>query len=451
MKTYSITKRGLCGLAGAAALCMSGVLYADGTETLGIPSVAISSGTGIYANGTGMLSQPGSITVDVPAGATVKQVLLYWEGFMDTNTPGDNAVSVSNGGPASSVTGTLIGGPTFFFTGAYASTFRADITSLSLVSDGITTLQVSDMVFTHAANGAGVIVIFDDGSSDANIQVRDGSDLAFTGFAGPLQTTVPQTFSFPPSNKDRTAQISLFFASVAGTVSGGTLRPTAIELTTNNINGSKTVLNNLLDSISGEEWDSFTIAVDIPAKSDSLTVQALSVDNLATGLLPASFDWLAAGFALEPEVPPGACGRMTGGGSVFTVNDVRVTRGFEIHCDLREPNNIEVNWANNRFKMTELTSAVCTDSPAVDQTPPNSAPFDTFTGTGAGKLNNNAGARVEFVFVDAGEPGTSDTASMKVFDENNTLVLDVTGDPNVPGYLQNGNLQTHKDNKCVVE
>jgi hypothetical protein len=396
-----------------------------------------------------MVSQPGSITVDVPVGATVNQVLLYWEGFMATNTAGDDTVTISNGGPGQPVTGTLIGGPTFFFSGAYASTFRADITDLELITDGITTLQVSDMMFTAAANGAGIIVIFDDGSSDANIDVRDGSDLAFIGFAGPLQNTVPQTFSFTSSNKDRTAQVSLFFAIVAGTISTGTIRPTAIELTTNGANGATTVLNNLLDSVSGEEWDSFTIAVDIPSKADSLTVQPFSVDNLGTSLLPASFDWLAAGFSLEPEVPPGACGRMTGGGSVFTYDDVRVTRGFEIHCDLREPNNIEVNWPDNKFHMSELTSAVCTDSPAIGQAPPKSAPFDTFTGTGDGKLNNRPGARIEFVFVDAGEPGTSDTATIKVFDKNNNLVLDVPGDPNIPGFLHNGNLQTHKDNKCV--
>ena len=227
------------------------------------------------------------------------------------------------------------------------------------------------------------------------------------------------------------------------------IRPTAIELTTNGMNGTTTVLDNLLDSVDGDEWDSFTISVDVPAKADSLTVQAFSVDNLGTGLLPASFDWLAAGFAIEPEEPPGACGRMTGGGSVFTHDDVRVTRGFEIHCDLREPNNIEVNWPENKFHMSELTAAVCTDSLLIDQTPPNSAPFDTFTGTGVGKLNNRPGARIEFVFVDAGEPGTSDTARIKVFDKNDNLVLDVPGDINIPGYLHNGNLQTHKDNKCV--
>jgi hypothetical protein len=443
-------KRLLSMFAGCLMLAASPA-WGDGTETLGPPSVNVASGTGVYANGTGMLNQPGTITLEVPAGATVKQVLLYWEGFMATDAVGDNTATVSaNGGPGVPVVGTLIGGPTLFFNGAYASTFRADITGLGLVGAGNTALQVSDLVFTNVANGAGVVVVFDDGSSNANIALRDGSDLAFFGFAGTLQTTVPQTFTFPASaNKDRIALVNLFFASVAGSVSGGTIRPTAIEFTTNGPNGSKTVLNNLLNSVSGPEWDHFAISVNVPAKSDSLTVQALSVDNLGTGFLPASFDWLAAGLSLEPEVPPGTCGRMTGGGSVFTYNDVRVTRGFQIHCDLRDPNNIEVNWPGNKFHLSKLTSAVCTDNPAVAQLPPKSAPFDTFTGTGVGKLNNKPGGRIEFVFVDAGEPGYSDTARIKIFDENNTLVLDVPGAANLPGYLNSGNLQTHKDAKCT--
>jgi hypothetical protein len=434
-------------IAGVSALSL-GQALADGTETLGPSSTPISAGTGVVAEGTGMISQPGSITVEVPIGAEINQVLLYWEGFMQTNVAGDDTISVSTGGPPVSVTGSLIGGPAFFFSGAYASTYRADITGLGLISDGVTTLSVSGLDFTTASNGAGVLIIFDDGSSDANIAVLDGTDLAFVNFPDPRRTTVPQTFTYSSSLDDRTAMLDLFFASVAGTVSGGTLRPTAIIITTDGPNGATTVLDNLLDSISGEEWDSFTIAVDIPAEASSLTVQALSVDNQLTGFLPASFDWLAASFSIEPEEPPGACGRMTGGGSVFRVDGIRVTRGFEIHCDRREPNNIQVNWPGNKFHMNELTSAVCTDSPIIDQTPPNSAPFDTFTGTGVGKLNNQPGARIEFVFVDAGEPGVSDTASIKVFDEYNTMVLNVPGDPSLPGFLDRGNLQTHKDNKC---
>lgn len=427
----------------------AGGAWADGTETLGPPGIPIASGTGVVAGGTGMIAQPGTITLEVPAGALVKQVLLYWQGFMATDEAGDSTITISNGGPAIEVTGTLIGGQTFFFYPAWASTFRADITALDLVAAGVNTLRLDGLAYTYASNGAGVMVIYDDGTSNANIQIRDGSDLAFGGFAEPLQTTIAQTFTFPASTSNRIAHLNLFFASVSGTVSGYGLRPTSIEITTNGPAGSTTVLSNLLDSIDGQEWDSFMIAVNVPPGATGLTVQPFSRDDLGTGDLVASFGWLAGAFALEPEVPAGLPGRMTGGGSVFTIDGARVTRGFEIHCDLREPNNIEVNWGKGKkFHLTTLTSAVCTDSPAVDQRPP-AAPFDTFKGTGIGTYNNRPGARIEFVFIDAGEPGTADQASIKVYDANNNLVLDVPGDPNASGYLDKGNLQAHKDTQST--
>ena len=136
----------------------------------------------------------------------------------------------------------------------------------------------------------------------------------------------------------------------------------------------------------------------------------------------------------------GGCGRMTGGGSNWTVEGARVTKGFEIHCDLSAPNNIEVNWpGNNKFHMTALTSAVCTDDPNIIQEPP-AAPFDTFTGEGTGKYNNVPGATIHFVFVDAGEPGKFDSATIQVWDGGGNLVLSVSS------LLRNGNLQAHDDN-----
>jgi hypothetical protein len=138
-------------------------------------------------------------------------------------------------------------------------------------------------------------------------------------------------------------------------------------------------------------------------------------------------------------VPPPSCGRMTGGGSVFRVDGARVTRGFEIHCDLSPPNNIEVNWpGGNNFHMTTLTSALCTDDPNIIQDPP-AAPFDTFTGDGTGKYNNVPGATIHFVFVDAGEPGKNDIATIMVWDANGNLV------PDVSGFIDVGNLQAHDD------
>ena len=143
-------------------------LRSDGSEILGTPSITIASGTGVVSGGTGMVAQPGSITLDVPAGAVVKQVLLYWEGF-STDGSGDASITVAKGGPSTAVTGTLIGGPTPIIPGTVASTYRADITSLGLVQAGSNTLTLAGLSFNLVNNGAGIFVIFDDGTSPAGI------------------------------------------------------------------------------------------------------------------------------------------------------------------------------------------------------------------------------------------------------------------------------------------
>lgn len=136
-----------------------------------------------------------------------------------------------------------------------------------------------------------------------------------------------------------------------------------------------------------------------------------------------------------------AIGRMTGGGGQIIIGDVRVTRGFTIHCDIVLSNNLEINWSGNRWHLDKpLTSAQCVDDPAVSPEPPP-APFDTFIGEGDGRLNGQDGSRVEFIFVDEGEPGgKNDRAQIQIFDSNGALVL------NVPmSFLDHGNLQAHYD------
>jgi hypothetical protein len=73
-------------------------------------------------------------------------------------------------------------------------------------------------------------------------------------------------------------------------------------------------------------------------------------------------------------------GRMTGGGSIQCGDFGRVTHGFELHCIFPEgtppiePNNLEINWGGgNNFHLTTLTTAICTDSPVIQQPP--SAPL----------------------------------------------------------------------------
>ena len=133
-------------------------------------------------------------------------------------------------------------------------------------------------------------------------------------------------------------------------------------------------------------------------------------------------------------------GRMTGGGSVFTAEDGRVTHGFTLHCDpAAGPNRLQVNWresgSRNTFHLESLTSAFCTDDPTIDEGNPI-AGFDTYHGIGTGRLNGVSGATISFTFTDAGEPGKGvDLATMSINGGAALVVSDT---------LQKGNHQAHE-------
>jgi len=272
-------------LLGLGVICgVSPIALADGTEMLGPPGISIASGSGVVAAGVGLEVQPGVININVPAGATVQQVLLYWSGeFAVVN---DDSINV-DGIP---VVGTLIGGPTLFYSNVRADSYRADITGLGLISAGPNSITVDGMDYGIGNHGAGIVVIYDDGSS-ATIDVRDGCDLAFVNFAEPLKSTVAQTYVVAPAAVDRTANLAMFFGSV-----GGMDRPNAIEI---DVDGTLTTLVDELGSFDGSFWDSLMVPVSIPAGATTITVQAFSRYDL-TGNLPASFNWVASTLA-TPE------------------------------------------------------------------------------------------------------------------------------------------------------
>ena len=280
---------------------------ADGVETLGRPiGVTIASGSGIVAAGTGLFTQPGTISLTVPASATVKQVFLYWEGESDQSNLGSDTISVS-GNP---VIGTLIG-TSGLGGGSEQITFRADITDLDLVGPGSTTLSVSGLDFDSPScspcvnNGAGVLVIFDDGSGTAEIEIRDGHDHAFlnssTGGPFDLRFTDPQTFTVDPAAVGRTATLVLFVTDVERTGPGGQPRPNALVYT---IGGVTTELNNAFTQSDGPEWDTLTLEIAIPVGASTLEVKVLSGLSDGSGASGESINWVVAAIAMESG--PGA-------------------------------------------------------------------------------------------------------------------------------------------------
>jgi hypothetical protein len=110
------------------------------------------------------------------------------------------------------------------------------------------------------------------------------------------------------------------------------------------------------------------------------------------------------------------------------------------------PNRLQINWhpdgggPGGRFHLETLTSALCTDDPSIEPAPPD-APFDTYEGTGMGRLDGEDGASAEWLFSDAGEPGLNDRIGYLVIrDGNGNMVIDLA----FPGEaLTYGNHQAH--------
>ncbi len=308
-------KLSIFAVAAFACLCfigvMSGEVFADGDDTLGLgsPSIQILPGSRVVAAGVGMINADvmmgGDISVYVPHGAEIQQVLLYWEGRNEVDfdnimvrkrlpegSPWENVADLNNT--------VMIGASSSLNSKAY----RADVTGLELVVPGHSLFSVKGLDFTHN-DGAGVIVIFNDASGDADVQLIDGNDFAFLGFS---ETTVAKTFDFETSLSDRTATLSMFFSSVAGAVSGGAFRTSSIEVTVAGPTiSTTTTYENLLNSWDGEEWDTLNIDVNIPVGADSLTVQPLSSGDTA-----ASFNWIVAALSVPEAEECGPCkGKIT--------------------------------------------------------------------------------------------------------------------------------------------
>jgi len=272
----------------------------DGTETLGPPTLPIASGSGIAIGGIGLAdAQPGNLGVSVPAGATVKQVLLYWEGANLVSADATPTQTIEVNGSA--VTGSLIGGDTEYEIQYRTASYRADITSLGLIGPGSNTLSVGGLDFTQENDGAGVFVIYDDGSS-ATVEVRDGNDFAHIRHPGSLMVTVPQTFTFAAVPFDRTAGIDLLVGSVADDTGYLGFRPSSIEVT---VGGTTTTFSDQLSSLSGRLLDALHLEVEVPAGETSVTVQLFSRndegdwDCTVIDLCPASMVWVAAGLSIE--------------------------------------------------------------------------------------------------------------------------------------------------------
>lgn len=163
------------------------------------------------------------------------------------------------------------------------------------------------------------------------------------------------------------------------------------------------------------------------------------IDTIQACFTDANGDEQCATATKEWTEPPSLPGRMTGGGTIPAGGStLEGKHGFELHCDPADlPNRLEVNWGKgNKFHLESLTSALCSNDPSLDEEQPV-AGFDTYEGKGTGRYNGVSGYTAKWKFTDDGEPGTTDYATISIFDPLNVLVQTFTGN------LKNGNHQAH--------
>jgi hypothetical protein len=339
--SHTFTRLTFLALSGAFA----SIAHADGDEVLAPPSIVVAEGTSLAIAGVGLHeASAADIAIAIPAGNTVRQVLLYWQGFALSEAEQGPLDTIQVNG-STQVVGNRIGGPRYFFTDstgqAWASTYRADITSLALVATGPNTINVGNLNFGNGNNGAGIIVILDDGSPHGYLDIRDGQDLAFINFAAPLDATTPMTYTFPPASVDRPGSLAMHFASVATGVGGATAgRPTIIDISIDGVLVQS--LNDELNAVNGGEWDALTHAVTIPAGATSLTVRPRSADSFLgpfAGQLPASLAWVASSFYIPPPPP-------------FVGGDEGCTPGY-----WKQPQHLD-SWLATGYATTDLFNDV---------------------------------------------------------------------------------------------
>ena len=146
---------------------------------------------------------------------------------------------------------------------------------------------------------------------------------------------------------------------------------------------------------------------------------------------------------VEPPPPVNCDGRFTGGGFQIDANELKVTRGFTLHCDELLSNNFEVNWKSggtaHNFH-TDKNPEVAECSKPVDPVPPAADVSRIVILNQPGSLDGEDGHLITIVLEDHGEPGTEDRAYIAV----DGIAL-TGGSVLSPALIDGGNIQAHFD------
>ncbi len=262
------------------------------------------SGTGVLTAGAGCEPNgTGTINLNVPAGYTINKVYLYWAGRHRV-PDGDNEIKVNS----IPIQGQLIG-KAAIDNPRVTYSYRADITALNLVKIGNNSLNITDFNAigwpdTNRPNGAGVIVIYSDGTNNSDIEIRDGADFTFIleGDPNNQNFTNEQIFTFPSASVNRVANLDIFAADVAfDETYPSIIRPHYLEYKIGS--GPKVRIDNPFGDTDGEKWDTYRLNLNIPAGVTQVSVQIFSgPGGPFSRPFPASLYWVSATLTV-PKVP----------------------------------------------------------------------------------------------------------------------------------------------------
>ena len=194
--------RSLCVLISCALFavsCGNGTGLDDDDPLPATSGATAAIGSGLVSATTSLTEQPATIDFDVPAGAEIKQVLLYWD------SPAATADDVLN------VNGRAVQGE-LIREGRSTSrpVYRTDIAGLGIVGPGSNTLTLSRLaVGAGGQAGASVVVVYDDGESLADLQIQDGSGARQPAEEIAADGSVTHTFVVPSSDVAQPTELAL--------------------------------------------------------------------------------------------------------------------------------------------------------------------------------------------------------------------------------------------------
>ncbi len=288
------------------------VVAADDTSEVLTQRLLVDGRYAIVANGIGMTgSSSADIDLDVPG--TVYKAYLYWAGYDDGS--GDNTVSLQVDGGAVTP---LTADETFtdlWFSSYDRYVYVKEVTGLVQSGDHTYTVaNFSDSV--HFRDGAGLLVVYEDaGLPYSRVEVKDGLDRMYRWWgSGARPESAVQCFDVPPHPYTRAMSLNIFGTGVdisgndrpnalwyrtgddsekpvdmLDTPNDGPIDPDAIEL--------QGPPNYPFQSVSGEEWDTYTNTLTIPADDTWVCLQVESAEYL--NYQPASFAQMVAAATYE--------------------------------------------------------------------------------------------------------------------------------------------------------